>query len=498
MMELEFEKRGLAYLRPLLQEVQNQEQTQELRLSDGMPDLGRILGTWGQVVLRSKEWRGERASISGGVMAFILYAPEDGSEARTLESWIPFQVKWDLEDDPRDGELRVQCLMRFLDARGVSARKIMLRCGVSALAQGFRQENVGIAVPGELSEDVQVLKKRYPLRIPKQAGEKSFQLEETLSLPASSANAKQLVSYTLEPKISECRMVSGRLVFRGSGVVHLVYFSDAGRLESADIEVPFSQLADPEGQISADARCDLRMAVTSLELDRDSEGRLHMKAGLLAQYLLDDRELVELVTDAYSSYRMVEPRYEELDLPRILDQQQVNIPVRQSLRQQAAGIADVTYLPDFPILRRGEGIQLELPGQFQVLWYDEKGTLQSSTARTEESWDTPAGEDTRIAATVLPGAAPSATPGSGMELKGESVLSVTTNARRGLPMVTGLTIGEERAPEKGRPSLILRRAGNTSLWEIAKSTGSTMDAIRKANTLEEDPAPDRILLIPVR
>lgn len=496
-MELEFDKQGLTYLRPILQEVQNQEQTQELRLSDGMPDLGRILGTWGQVILRSKEWRGDRISISGGIMAFILYGPEDGSESKVLESWIPFQMKWDLEDGQRDGQMHLQCLMRFLDARIVSARKVMLRCGITAMAQAFRPENAGISVPGEMPEDIQLLKKLYPLQIPKQAGEKAFQMEETLGLPAGAPEIKSLVSYTVEPKLSECRMVSGRLVFRGSGVVHIVYLRDGGQLKNADLEVPFSQFADVDGPVSSEARCDLRMAVTSLELDMDPEGMLHLKAGLLAQYLLDDREMVELVTDAYSPERTVELNREELEIPQILDRQQVSIPVRQSLRQNAAEIADTTYLPDFPAIRRNEGVQMELPGQFQVLWYDENGALQSSIARTEENWDMPAGEDTRIAATVLPGAAPSATAGSGMELKGESVLQVTTTARQGLPMVTGLSLGEEQIREPNRPSLILRRAGDAPLWDIAKSTGSTVSAIQKANALETDPAPNQILLIPV-
>ena len=116
-MELKFDKRGISYLKPLLREVQAQEQTQELRLTDGMPDIGRILGTWGQVILRGKEWRGDSVGCSGGVMAFVLYAPEDGSPLRTMETWIPFQMKWNLEDGHRDGEMRVQCLMRFLDAR---------------------------------------------------------------------------------------------------------------------------------------------------------------------------------------------------------------------------------------------------------------------------------------------------------------------------------------------------------------------------------------------
>ena len=497
-MELEFEKRGIPYLKTLLQEVQNQEQTQELRLGDGMPDLGRVLGTWGQVILRSKEWRGDRVSISGGVMVFVLYVPENDGEPRTIESWIPFQMKWDLPDGQHEGDIRVQCLLRFLDARVVSARKIMLRCGIAALGQAYRQEKAQVSTPGEVPEDIQLLKNRYPLRIPRAAGEKAFQLEEELSLPPSAADIQKIVSYAMEPRLSECRVASGKLVFRGSGVVHLVYFSQEGKLESLDLEVPFSQLAEPEGELSKDARCDVRMGITALELDPDPEGKLRLKVGLLAQYLLDDREMVELVEDAYSPHREVKLKTGELEVPQILDQQRVNVPIRQTIRQEGTKVADVTYLPDFPVQRRGEGIQLELPGQFQAIWYDKEGSLQSSTARTEENWDMPGSEDIRVSATVLPGTSPSAALDAGLELKGDTVLDVTTTSRKGLPMVTGLTLGEEIKREENHPSLILRRAGNAGLWNIAKSTGSTVAAIEAANALEEEPLPERILLIPVR
>ena len=492
-MELKFEKRGLKYLKPLLREVQAQEQTQELRLTEGMPDLGRILGAWGQVILRGKEWRSDTVSFSGGVMAYVLYAPEDGSELRTMESWIPFQMKWDLDDNHREGEIRIQCLLRFLDARSVSPRKIMLRCGVSALAEAFREDTAMLSVPGEVPEDVQLLKNRYPLRLRKKAGEKTFQLDELLPF----AGNGKIVSCTLIPRISECRILSGRLVFRGSGMVHAVCQTGDGRVESRELEVPISQFEQLEGEYSPDAQADVRMAVTSLEAEPTEGNQLRLKAGLVAQYTVDDREMVEIVEDAYSPKRQVEPVREELEVHNILEQRQTNVPVRQTIRQNARDIADVTYLPDFPAQRRGEGIQMELPGQFQVLYYDENGILQSSTARTEENWDMPLGENARVDATVLPGPPATATVGGGIELKGESALSLTTIARRGIPMVTELKLVEEKQLPEVRPSLILRRAGDANLWEIAKSTGSTVEAIRQANGLDTEPESSRILLIPV-
>ena len=82
-------------------------------------------------------------------------------------------------------------------------------------------------------------------------------------------------------------------------------------------------------------------------------------------------------------------------------------------------------------------------------------------------------------------------------VKGEVPLEMTSESSRGFSMITGVELGEEKEPDANRPSLILRRAGDGRLWDIAKESGSTMDAIRKANGLQEEPAAGQMLLIPV-
>ena len=67
-MELQFEKTLCNCLRMCQPQVQSQEQTQEVRIPEGMPDIGTVLACWGQIVLRGKEWRSDAAGISGGVM----------------------------------------------------------------------------------------------------------------------------------------------------------------------------------------------------------------------------------------------------------------------------------------------------------------------------------------------------------------------------------------------------------------------------------------------
>ena len=112
MMELQFKKNLCSCLNAVKREIQNLEETQEIRLSDGMPDIGRILASWGQPVMRSKEWRGDSIGLSGGIMVWVLYAPEDGTDPRCMEGWIPFQMKWNLPDQTPEGSIRIGCLLR--------------------------------------------------------------------------------------------------------------------------------------------------------------------------------------------------------------------------------------------------------------------------------------------------------------------------------------------------------------------------------------------------
>ena len=74
-MEVEFDRTAMPCLQQVLRQMQSQEVTQEIRLPDSTPDVGKILGCWGQVLIRSKEWHGRNVNMSGGVLAFVLYAP---------------------------------------------------------------------------------------------------------------------------------------------------------------------------------------------------------------------------------------------------------------------------------------------------------------------------------------------------------------------------------------------------------------------------------------
>lgn len=495
-MELQFKQQAFPYLDAAVRECRNTELTQEIRLPDGLPDIGHILCAWGQTVLRGKEWQSDSVSFSGGMMVWVLYASGDGSGEQCIEGWIPFQMRWDLPENCPEGKLRVQCIPRFVDARSASARKIMIRAGVAAQAEAYVPGSAELWEPEKGTEDVELLLTRWPVRMNVEAGEKSFLLDEE---PELAEAPDKLVSFRLEPKLTEKRVLGNKLVFRGTGNLHAVCRMADGRIRKMDAELPFSQFAELDGEYGPDAQADVVLMPTNLELELGENGRLRFKGGVVAQYLISDKRMLTAAEDAYSPSREMQLRMETAEIPAVLESRRENIYGEQTLSADAEEIADISFLPDLPRQRTGEiGVEVTLPGQFQLLYYGTDGVLRAGTARWEGHQQITADPNTRLL--LYPGVAdmPRAVSGNGqLTLSAEMPVDMIAVTNQSIPMVAGVSMGEIREKDPDRPSLILRRAGEDRLWDIAKASGSTMDAIRRVNGITEEPAPERMLLIPI-
>lgn len=498
-MELKFETRPCRCLRSVTREVQNVEQTQEMRLQEGLPDIGRVLCAWGQVLLRGKEWRGDGMSASGGVMVWVLYAPEDGSEPQCVDTWLPFQGKWIFSETDREGVMRLIPLLRSVDARTISARKMMIRVGIGMLGEALEPFDAQISVPGELPEGIQLLRNTYPMNLPKEAGEKTFLLDEECSITTSGQTAVKMIRYELIPRLIDCKVMAGKLVFRGSGLFHILFRTQNNEWLSQDLEIPFSQFAELDEEFGQDADAVIDMAVTSLEADLTEEGTIRLKCGLVAQYMVSDRVLLELGEDAYSPNHDVIPHFQELCLPAILDRRKDNITSEVTLDDGCGRVVDVCFLPDHPKMNRmGESVSGELSGIWQLLYEDENGTLQSATRRWERNLNLDASGDTVLSLTAGTDGFPTASVSGGRATaKGNLFLDMSAATERGQMMICALEVGEEKRPDPNRPSLILRRTEGERLWDLAKICGTTVSAICQANGLSGEPESGRMLLIPV-
>ena len=497
-MEANFERKSISCLNAALRQVQNSEQPMEMKLPEGMPDVGQVLPAWGQPILRSKEWQDDQVQFSGGMMVWVLYAPENGTEEECVQGWIPFQMRWDLPENTQEGTLRLRCLPRFIDGRSTSPRKILVRAGMAVMAEAFAPTELLTAMPKQRPEKVALLENTYPMRFMKEAGEKAFQMEEQLHLPDSVPKIAGLIAWRVNPKITDQRVLADKAVLKGSGNLHVLYRSESGQVHNWDFELPFSQYAELGEEHGSDARMDIALMPTAMELDLRESGTLDFRGGMTAQYLITDKQPLTLVEDAYSPARELEIHQEDLTPPVVLENRRENLYGEQTVSANANLVVDVQFLPDFSRQRKTEnGVELEYPGQFQVLYYGEDSNLHGANVRWEGKQSLPADDNSRMTAVPMVPEA-QATVGNGRILtKMEMPVELTATAEWAIPMVTGVELGQQRQRDPNRPSLIIRRAGDHRLWVIAKASGSTMEAIRRANGLSGEPVPEQMLLIPV-
>lgn len=495
-MEVKFDQNSISCLQTVVSSVQKQEQTQELRLPEEYPDIGRILGCWGQVLLRSKEWRSSGMSVNAGVMAWVLYAPEDGSGARVVDAWIPFSCKWDFQEPLDDGIMTIQPLITALDGRGTSARKIMLRVCVDMMGLAMVPQKEQIPVPETLPDDVYLRRESYPVELPVEGGEKQIQLEQLLDLP-DAAQGHKIISATLTPQVQEQKIVANRLIIRGEASLLLHDIREDGSIGTWQTQLPFSLYVELDRDYESGARVWLKPVITALELGKEDSGQLSVKAGIAVQYIIFRRSMLEVVTDAYSPFREMEVKLEMRDIPLLLDMRTVELEVQGTLADLPDPV-DVVPMPEFPTLRLGDtGIDLCMDGHFQCITRED-GQIRMENLRFSGCTPFPSAAENRVELWVGPGGAPSfvhEAQGNGIQC----AYPVTAMVYSGqpIPMVVGLDLGEAKKPDPERPSIILRRAGEEDLWTIAKGCGSTVEAIRNANHLQQEPEKGQMLLIPV-
>ncbi len=496
-MELQFQKQSVSCLQMLLHQTQLQEQTQEVRISDGMPDMGNVLSAWGQIILRTKQWQDNTAQVSGGVMAWVLYIPEEGGAPCQVESWIPFQLRWELPQTDRDGVLLTNCLLRSVDARITSARKLMLRANVAVTLSAMVSGEKTYCVPGELPPDIRLKKVTYPVTVPAEAGEKAFTLEDTQPLSQGST-AEKILRYSLQPEVLEKKVMADKIVFRGTARLQLLCMGADEEYFSKSVELPFSQYAQLTGEYPENADCTIVPCVTALEAEI-IDAEVKVKAGITCQYIINKGMLLELTEDAYSPVREVALQCCPLELPLILDSREQKLSVTGDIDVQGQQIADVSFLPGVAEWEEEEDDKVRLiqPGLFQLLYYDEMGQLQSLTRRAQQTLELPMDDGDGLLLTTQSAGIPTGRLAPEGMLQADVLLQLCVTAGEDMHMVCALEIGEETAPDPDRPSLIVKRAGSQSLWDMAKAAGSTQEAIMKANSLTAEAQEGQIILIPV-
>lgn len=497
-MELMFDTKSLSFWELIARKVFTQEETAELIVPDSFPDMERIVDSWAQMILRSKECRAGGINISGTVQAGLLFVAEAEQQVRRMECSIPFSVK--LEDDAltQNSFADVSCWIKNVNARMLNSRKAMIRAELCTDVSAWEKATQQIPVLKEPTADLQCRSKTYDILRTMDLTERSVSLQEEAELPQGLPKIKSVLDWTQNVHVHECKAIGSRVAFRGELNAVVFYQTEDGSMNQCSLQIPVTQYVemnrDVEGMIPS-----VHLCTTGSDLQIGEDGRLYINLALLCQVRADSYEPMELLEDLYSVQDEIALEWIQLPVTAYLDQRVLHEQLRKTIPAQAERVERIrVFCDEAQQTRNGESVVFTLPLRVQMLIRDESGHLQQASARIDQEFSLNGSELCEYYTEAAVRDVFAAPVAGGVEMRCNINLYVQALHQQMMNCVSAAErIAKKVDPE--RPSVILCRAeAGQSLWSIAKSCSASLSELMQVNNLsEEEIGEGTLILIPL-
>ena len=502
-MELELEQEVILCYEMVGQASACQEETQESIVPDACPDVLRIADVCAQAFVSRWEAKEGQAAVYGFIQAAVLYIPELGHSLRKLDMKIPFTAHIELSGLTSDCVLEVSTRLRCVDSRMLNPRKILLRADLATEITAFRRKDHAVCTGAFQADDEKIcqlvshLNHERIVSVP----QRIFPMSEEIRLTGT--QGQTVLSCRGECLCTECRVIGGKLIFKGKTDVILLLQGEDGGIDRRIETFPFSQILDAKGTgDSASGQVRLELAELVCRPVEENGLRLMLEWEVLAQGQIREQETVSLLTDLYSTADHVELKEEHLKLFAPGEQQIQPQTFRDMLEtgDVVRAVCDSRFLLG-PVrcFREDSHFVYAAQGQVVILYLDEERQLRQIRKDVELSARVQCSEGSRVQYRVhCPGELYAAPCVGGIEVRMNLEFQFWIEAPLVTRIVSGCRLGESRKKEGPCPSMILRRPDSgESLWDVAKSCGTTRQRIMQANELSGEEIPEhKMLLIP--
>lgn len=501
-MEASLKTNGFSFCQKVFSDVITKEVTQDMVVSDTMPDIASIVTAEGIPMIRSKDVSDGRIRVEANIPVRASYLAEESGELRYLDLNLPISVSAESADVKDGCVCTVTLSMKALDARMLNSRKISV-CAVMEIRLDCYQnrEAVYYTADDEKSPYVHVLQREQPISVVCCVTEKTFALTDEYILPQGATPASLLLGENVDLTVEEAKAVGSKLILKGSARSRVLYCSDSGQIDTAEFTTGFSQIVDTDCETeNALPLTELLLSGMYYDVEPGFDGRtIKMELHAVAQLRLLRTEKVPYIADAYSNTYVLEPVTEE----RKGEYLGRDLQLRDTLRlQQELPLPAAEITSCHAAIQSAEqvGNAVKVNMLVRLCGRDENGTQIVFRKAVAGEIPVELSENERLllrtAAVTEQYAAPS---GSGAELRIGLEIGATVLHGFTFSYISGFKYDELQMLDLSRtPSLVIMKAsGSDCLWQIARDNLSTVDAIIAANDLENAGENwEKLLLIP--
>ncbi len=496
----------------LLDAVQEQSIELDYVLPDYCPDFFRLLHVTADPVITSRSLRDGVLTCNISVRIRVLYCAEDSRAVQAVTQQLDYAKQFrvpagDFGSLAAEPCIRLNSSCGYINCRAVSPRRIDVR-GAIRIAARITAEQKCEVLCGASGAHIQTRTEEMRYLAELHRTEKHCTVSGDIEIPQSQPALLTVLREQTDVRITETRIVAGKLMIRGEAEITLLYAADSGA-ETVRAVLPVSQIAEqgelrdgmpaavtavPAGLLltpESDANADIRLLHCDLQLDLFCEAAAEGRAAFL--------------TDAYSTTCACRLRREQVHMLTMPEELHESAQLQRVLTKPGTVLTKVWAAwctpQEVTAEPAPEGGTL-LSGRLQccVMAADEQGAPLVIEQAEPFSWTLPELSPEQVLPSLTAGACTYTLTGpESVTVQAELVLEGQSAGLARVPLLTGIEPDDDADTQPGEDFALRLYFGqaNEALWDIAKRCGTPVEAIRAENDLPGDllTAP-QMLLIP--
>ncbi len=509
-MELNTSKKKIVQYCTVFCGTSTYEENTEMIVPDQSPDILRIIDGCGSAYIKDKNARAGKVDISGTIKGAVLYAVEDDCEVRKLTVTMPFAYIIDGNGITQDSKILARARLRSLDVRELNPRKVAVQATVEVevCAYELRETEICDSVNDGEKYGVCTRKRSVGMYYPEFIREKSFTISEDIELSGNATHMREILFDKADICPTDTKVIGNKAILKGNTSIQCVYTMEDGTVESAEYELPFSQIIDIEGMRDEhDLKAELTVSGTELEVSYDAAGETrYITVNVMADacILACLSENTDIIDDVYSTKYELETELSEQEYLSLCENTDKRVAVSETI-ETGTPIKQVLFVnvSVMPSVRRREenGEVLANDAFITVMYTGEDGGVYSAKRKTCVVCPLALRESHNYSSNVaVRGKTSSVGADNEINVRFFADYDICETEEERVSAVLGINVDEEnkRNAENTASISVMRLERDTELWELAKKYATTVEEICEANEISDSrsaPA-GRMILVP--
>lgn len=474
-------------------------------LPDYCADIAAVLKCMMVPVIQSKQVTTDRLMVDGSVVIRVLYLDEGRQCIRVCEFGQPFTSTFELPPEATDAHIRLTAKTDYVNCRATSPRRLDIH--------GAFTVKLSMTAPGSVptiadltGDGVYTRKQPIAYTVPVGGAEKTFTINEMMELGEGKPPGESIIRCEIHPILTDFKPLVNKAILKGNLAMKTLYLVDSeqGLTETVEHDIPFSQIVDVDGlneewEVDADLQVQSNEVGLSVNHSGDSS-LLSVNVKLQADIRCYQTGTAEVVTDAYSTRCPLSIQTKPLEVFQLVGIRRDTPVFRDTFDLPTDNIreiidiwCDVDTAPARfdPQTGNVEGrmmiCMLVRDNNNEIAYYERVDNLSLPVEDSCDNMTVTLGVN-RVTYNML--------PSKQVQIQVELVMR-----RQCYVMGSGKVVAEvfedENAafPEEKAALKIYYANRGESLWEIAKSCHTSMQAIMEENNLQSDVLEENTMLL---